>query len=1269
MIHSISRRIGVHALVWCALLLTVAGTIAAQSSSTAGAEIPSGVRNQIAHDRELVVTHVATGSPTTQVEIPDGYRDLGGVQAYAATGSPPAADADQLPAWRWRTVDLDVDDGGLLGPVKQVPVAIAEMFFGIASLVWMLLLTVIKFGLSGESLIRTASGPMNAGFAFIGERLVLLMPLFVAVVLWKIVGQVLRGQAAKAIKSGLIFTVAMIMLSGMSLQSLKAVNSGDPGTTSYPGTPSWIAVKTLSLSSSAISPLTSQVVKVGGVDTSLEKSLVDQVCSARPDSPDCTQAQRVGDGIDCSSYIAVIERRYEAGSGAEPTLLVMSRLWQNTFLNSWSAAAFGLPLPPTDFPNEAICHWAEEKARTPVAERWSIAQESSPDGFKGSKPYMVFGPHEGDKKNLRMAMTGFAACSYVGGKWTTDEAWRGLDGKNDKLDGACTDAYKEPRSPGEVSGDFKDLEFFGKRVNDWTKTGLAEGKLNEARSFGSAFSGANTGDRLTQSILALLVAIVFLFTLGFVGVGLFVSSLMAVVGLILAMPLMILAFAFESPKAQALLRILFASLLAKAMFTLLLSALILISGLFQALISATYAMPYFIRSIGYGFAPVLALLVIKKMLTSIGMADLLSPTGALSFATSAALKASKNKSLSNMGTVGKDGKTGLQRGMSKTPWAGRKLDKLDRYGINKRNWDREGRDRRREANAQDKEDKQNSKDAKQAAKEKRKADTAERRSGFRKKIEDYRADLAGRGIRGMLRPVKRAKSGLRRAGTAGKQMAKEQAWERIITLGTLVKAGGATAGLGRQRGTRVPTHIPADPNNKDASKKYTPGQVIGGKNAKQSRDDIIDGNQTLIDREYKVATKTIRANHPELSEFEVRTQAYESVCSAISERMSVRQLGEAGPFTQVEIDGYRFAAGAALGYDANDMLVTATGGVIPTPLSRNAARETLAPDQLRHFSHWLPEEDRTRRTITGDDGRQRMENDNEYGARILATGVARGVVDDAGNTIDILAMNGLDLNDPNVKARVEKWQKGMRDSLLDSLVVSQIDSAKEERLITGFRNDAVSAAQTAQGQLSSQWTAQTQAAQQSVASLPQDNQTTQEQIQQVIASVAVVETTREMVEKAKDSGDPGALEAAAGRLNRAVEILEERTSEIADSVEDLTVRCAEAAGMAIANSVGDFTAVEKKIEEHLSQLPAQIKQLSEILEGVQGGSFNADEATRFLERLGKTLTDATHKAVREFGDANTEALAKFTQLRFSQPKPGSERSATREGKDFDEFPS
>lgn len=1253
---SFARRNGARILVWAALVLTIAATAAAQSSPTEGASLPSGVRAQMLYDLERFSeyaahqTQVDGTSPGAHaaagvlLEVPDRYFDASGSGAYASSDTSLRADPDELPAWRWRSMDLDMDDSGFFGALKTIPAVIAEVFFRISNLIWLLLLTTIKFGLGGEALIRMAAAPMNSAFAFVGQRLNVLLPLFVAASLWKLIGPFLRGQGPKALRSGIVFVASMVLLTGMSAQALNAANAGDTEGTRFPGTPSWIAIKTLGLSSKAIEPLTSSVVKVGGRDTNLTEVLKNQVCQSNPDSPECSKAV-ANDGIDCSAYIGVIEREYLAAEGSEPTLVVMSRLWQNTYMESWTVAAFGLP-GPNNYPNEAICHWAEEKRGTLVADRWSIAQKSTEGtgAFPGTVPYFIFGPHEGDAPDLRKAMTGFAACSFVGDSWTTSPGWRGLDDRDDKIDKACSNAYS---TQGNVAQNddppkFGELEFFGKRVNEWTRAGNVDGSFNEVRSFGLGFTGSNSGDRITQGILSLAVAIAFIMTLGFVGIGLFVSSLMAVVGLVLALPLAILAFAFESRRAKSLMRMVIASLMSKAIFTLILSTLIIISGLFQALISAAYSMPYFIRSIGYGVAPVLAMLILKKLLASIGMADIFSPTGAMSFATTAAMKASGNRTVTQAGSVGKDGLNPLQRGLRKS----RSLQRLDRAGASRKNWNREGREARREANAQDKERKNDNRDA------------------FRKKLDSYRDKLSSSGVRGMLRPVSRTKSGLRKAGTAAGSAFKDP-WQRLITLSSLVGAGAATA-IPRRRGAARTRRTNVDHDTADTSKEYTVPKMISGKGAKQARDEHIRDHDDMLKREYKEAAANIRKANPNIGDSELREQANQYVYSNLAARTSERLLGEMGPFTQAEVDGIRISAGTKLGYNPDDMVVSANGLVQPDPLSREAARTQLTSDQLRHPAHWLPEQDRERQSIS-ENGQKRLENDNEYAARLHGMLLARGMVDDRGNQVDFLAVNGLDMNDPNVRARVEKWQKGMRDQLLDSLTVDSVDSAKERKIVAGLQADAVFSAQVAENTLSTQWQSQQQATAASVQQLPEANEKTQESIREVVESIQIIETTREMVQAAKDSGDQDVLEGAAARLNRAVELLEERASDIADQLEDMTVRCAEAAGVAVATAVGDVVAVEEKIEEHLSQLPDQIKQLSQVLAGVQSGAFSAEDATRFLEDLGRTVGKAMEKATRDFAKVMTEA-SEDQRLRWTEPKPQNNRSARTVGDGAGAFP-
>jgi hypothetical protein len=110
--------------------------------------------------------------------------------------------------------------------------------------------------------------------------------------------------------------------------------------------------------------------------------------------------------------------------------------------------------------------------------------------------------------------------------------------------------------------------------------------------------------------------------------------------------------------------------------------------------------------------------------------------------------------------------------------------------------------------------------------------------------------------------------------------------------------------------------------------------------------------------------------------------------------------------------------------------------MLPKPTSR----EELTTDQLKDWVHWLPEEDASR---------QKDESDGDYVNRLFSLGVARGLVNEDGETLDIMSMLGYDLRDDNDRRRVEAFLRGdLKDAVLSSKVFESRNAASEKIMLS-----------------------------------------------------------------------------------------------------------------------------------------------------------------------------------------------------------------------------
>ena len=1001
-----------------------------------------------------------SASPAALVTKNDPPSCEEGTSDTACAGQPwrDAWTADGLPAWKWREIDLDIDTSGWFGTgkIKEIPVIIAEIIFNIANFAWSILLAILKFGFEADGMLVLGAGAINAGAAFIGGRLLYIAPLFLVVGIWQIARSFLGGRnkpggVVPAFRTTFIFVVMFGALAGVTTRSTVAHNTypNDPQSQlTVSGTLPWAASEILDMADKLTNPLTGPVIGEPGKKLDGNKDAVAVITGAVEDQTDTGDTEP----ISCAKYVAAMESAYIDAPNAERTLVVVSRLWESTFLESWKFATLGGPVThrradsgqrtKTDIPSRMMCHWAEAVNGADPAQQQSIAKAAYgaaiPAVTQNGMP--IFGPFDAtSSKERRKAMTAWGACTYRNG-WTGhkdfDGAWQ---------ESGMTNEYTNNGWCKEIFTDGSDLEdkklnIFGGDVGDAAKKGDAAQleQTKAVRAYGIALSGANPGARILHSAVSLAVAILFIWSLGFIGLGLVAAMLMAIICLVLAIPVgFAMAAAGKTAKATPLFRITLTSLLAESFFTLVLSAIVILSGLFQRLIGGIGGLPPTLLSLMNGAAPVAAFLLVRKLMKSLGMADIFTATGALSFAASAAAATSGKGSWAKMGKAGEGGKSDIGKMMQKTPWLGKKLNKADRFAPQAKNWKKAGRAQRselaekeREAKRERLEKKIADRGDKGAFKRMRNAvDAARLPSDVKDRLKNLAGGLGMVGVIGMATgPVGLGALGLAQAGRAAKKQWKKGRLEEV---------------------------------DEDAAEDvpYEAGEVHGGRDAAPRRaESLADVNSYIsdtTDRVYADMKTTDPGSNPAERIQRGLYTAIEDMMGAYAESLT----GSRDLLTDTQVDGLRISTARALGYGPNGIVATAGGVAIPVPYSPERARGELTPDQLKSFVHWLPEHDRERQTVTdinplSGTAIARPENAQEYAARLFATGIARGVLHPDGSSIDVLSLHGLDMRDPSVQARVESWKSGNPDPVLDTLRIGAIDDALEARLVAASREVA-----------------------------------------------------------------------------------------------------------------------------------------------------------------------------------------------------------------------
>ena len=222
----------------------------------------------------------------------------------------------------------------------------------------------------------------------------------------------------------------------------------------------------------------------------------------------------------------------------------------------------------------------------------------------------------------------------------------------------------------------------------------------------SAFKGDNSTQRLTFSILALIVSVIYVYAIGFVALGTFFAKVGLVI-MVMLLPAVLVLLAAPSSSGESggsrmgkkMLRLTGGFILSHGMLSFVLGLLLSVILLFESFIGGDGG------SFIHALIPLVSLFLVRQLLKIAGLGDLTSMQGALGMPLSAALRAG-GKDLQSMGmnkfnslTGGEkwDPKTNTMRprGLSRadafakrtakaavarpTKWAGRKAS--DRLGL------------------------------------------------------------------------------------------------------------------------------------------------------------------------------------------------------------------------------------------------------------------------------------------------------------------------------------------------------------------------------------------------------------------------------------------------------------------------------------------------------------------------------------------------------------------------------------------------------------
>ena len=576
-------------------------------------------------------------------------------------GTPLCDGLDCLPAWRWDNVSVDARTGGWFGEFKAIPHAFASFLFGFANLLWRLLLGLLQFALTLDFLNGAAAKAINVGAATMAGYVYIVVGLLWAAVLFSAIRMWMSGRSSQIVRTLFVFVLATgaVLAIGNASQravhitevSSKVPHFDEDDAAFATGTLPWIARTGVH----ALDSLT-EVLVGGGTAFGFAEPAAGL---ARIDSP------------NCGEYIAKLESEFLRFDPNDPdkfktthgVLLTVNRLWTTTFYENWLRANFGFTGGDgtRDHAARVGCRALEYKAGINPATASRLARaahvkNSPPTGFAD---LAVFSQTRDE--NIRRTVVAWAACAFDGtGVYRAAVGWERFDDDGweepfeEKADhcAAVLNGGLDGHSPPTDTFDLPSSEVRSSIDDAIPRNQSKFDDLRNIREFATAYNGANIAGRVVQGVLALLTAMVFFFTMAGLAIGLVATQFMLIV-LLIFLPVTLILLGLGKPGGAKLAKLTGTVMAAKFLLSLLLILIAELTSLGQTLILAATGAggASLINQIMFALMPIVALLIVNKMAKSMGMQSIMTPTGSLQFATSAALKATRDADLSAKGNA------------------------------------------------------------------------------------------------------------------------------------------------------------------------------------------------------------------------------------------------------------------------------------------------------------------------------------------------------------------------------------------------------------------------------------------------------------------------------------------------------------------------------------------------------------------------------------------------------------------------------------------
>ncbi|MEV5709690.1 hypothetical protein [Actinoallomurus sp. NPDC052274] len=593
-----------------------------------------------------------------------------------------------LPLNRWTSFGLFTVDNAWIMKVRLFVSMLASLAFMFAALLWQLIGTVMGFGYTFDMVCWAAPG-INAAvhdLSMWASWFLIPVWLFILAAVIKRWNSGKNGPAA-AMRLLLVFLSATGMIFFMADQSGKHMD--DP-TAKY--TVPWMARSVQGWFGSMSRSLTSLTDLGSNGATAFydnDPLYAGNVTCAKLDD---TLYTHYGNQNSGTMRDGSMSEMADGVGGMQQ----ISKIWEITFVRSWVAAQFGDGDEHHPSPAHAACRYLESNADVPVQEKLDAYDMATGHKIGTTTQGIKRGYFIAPSNNEQLIMVAWGACKSKTGLSGDGPLPQWSPAKIDDKAGACDQIFSGQTSEGMgkfmmdlITGTYKINGFYFNGNDELSgKLGdcIASDKEDVAENcradwnFVSGWLGANQAERITQGLLSAIIAVVFLFTLGPMAVGLTLTSVaLAVLCMILPLSLILLAAGAESGKKA--LKATGAAAGGKFVFTLGLAFLTNFISLTNDVVHASIGntpTPNFFQQALQGGAPLLGLFLFKRGAKWLGLGDLSKMTGMLGFAGAAMMRATNDKSM-YQGAADR-----LSRGLGRIGVGEKRLSALDERSLQRR---------------------------------------------------------------------------------------------------------------------------------------------------------------------------------------------------------------------------------------------------------------------------------------------------------------------------------------------------------------------------------------------------------------------------------------------------------------------------------------------------------------------------------------------------------------------------------------------------------